>query len=424
MEAAGAIRKAMKILLVNKFLYKRGGSETYFLSLSESLEKAGHTVYLFGMNDERNENRPESKYYIDNIDYSKKTNVLSQIKQGLKSIYSFEAKHKFEALIREYKPDIVHINLIHRQITLSILDVCEKYNIPVVFTTHDLVCSCPVGSLLTPTGETCRKCYGGHYINCVKNKCIKNSTAKSIIAFIEESFYKIHKSYNKIDAYISPSKFYQNEILKSNITNNQVYHLTNFLQVNTEYSSHDSKNFYLFLGSLTKNKGVMTILKAFHKANIENFKLVLAGNGPEQEALNEYIQTNGLEEKVLLPGFVSGEELAKLKKEAYIVIMASEWYENCPYGLMEPMAYGKPIIGSKIGGIPELAIDGITGWTFESKNINELSDLFVKTSRLSSDEYASLSKSTLDFAKEKFDSHNYVKQLESIYTDLIEGKQK
>lgn len=414
----------MRIVLVNKFLYKRGGSETYFINLNEVLEKAGHTVFWFGMNDKRNEHRPEEKYYIQNIDYSQETSVLSQIKLGIKSIYSFEAKHKFEALIREYKPDIVHINLIHRQITLSILDVCEKYNLPVVFTTHDLVCSCPVGSLLTSTGETCRKCYGGHYINCIKNKCIKNSTAKSIIAYIEESFYKIHKSYNKIDAYIAPSEFHQNEILKSNITNNQVYHLTNFLPINTEYSLHESKNFYLFLGSLTKDKGVMTILKAFHKAHVDDFKLVLAGNGPEQETLNEYIHNNGLEEKVLLPGFVSGDELARLKKEAYIVIMASECYENCPYGLMEPMAYGKPVIGSRMGGIPELAIDGITGWTFESKNVNELSDLFVKTSKLSKDEYASLSKSTLDFAKKTFDSKNYINNLLEIYKKVIEGKNR
>lgn len=414
----------MKILLVNKFLYKRGGSETYFLSLSDSLEKSGHTVYLFGMNDERNENHPESKYYINNIDYSKKTNVLSQIKQGLKSIYSFEAKNKFEALIREYKPDIVHINLIHRQITLSILDVCEKYNIPVVFTTHDLVCSCPVGSLLTPTGETCRKCYGGHYINCVKNKCIKNSTAKSIIAFIEESFYKIHKSYNKIDAYISPSKFHKNEILKSGITKSPVYQITNFLPSGTEYNLCKSEKYYLFLGSLTKDKGVMTILKGFEKADLTDYKLILAGSGPEEETLKAYINENNLSEKVILTGFVSGNKLEKLTKGAYAVIIASECYENCPYGLMEPMAYGKPVIGSRIGGIPELAIDGKTGWTFKPHDVNELAQIIRKSSELSAEEYTVLSESTLEFAKEKFDSHNYIKQLESIYTDLIEGKQK
>lgn len=414
----------MKILLVNKYLYKRGGSETYFINLYKSLETKGHTVFLFGMKDARNEHRTEEKYYINNIDYSIKTTCLSQIKKGVKSVYSFEAKKLFEKLIKEYTPDIVHINLIHRQITLSILDVCEKYNIPVVFTTHDLVCSCPVGSLLTPKGETCRKCYGGHYINCIKNKCIKNSFAKSSIAFIEETFYKFHKSYNKIDAYIAPSEFHKNEILKSNITKNPVYHLTNFLPINTKYSLHESKNFYLYLGSLTKDKGVMTILKAFHKAKIDNFKLVLAGNGPEQEALNNYIKINGLEEKVILPGFISGNELIKLQKEAYIVIMASECYENCPYGLMEPMAYGKPVIGSRIGGIPELAIDGITGWTFESKNVEELSIIFVKTSKLSKYEYSVLSQSTLNFAIERFNSNNYINNLLKIYETTIKGKEQ
>ena len=168
----------------------------------------------------------------------------------------------------------------------------------------------------------------------------------------------------------------------------------------------------------------MTILKGFEKADLTDYKLILAGSGPEEETLKAYINENNLSEKVILTGFVSGNKLEKLTKGAYAVIIASECYENCPYGLMEPMAYGKPVIGSRIGGIPELAIDGKTGWTFKPHDVNELAQVIRKSSELSTEEYTVLSESTLEFAKEKFDSHNYIKQLESIYTDLIKGKQK
>lgn len=410
----------MKIVLVNKFLYKRGGSETYYLALADALEKSGHTVYFFGMRDEHNTPRPEEKYYIDNIDYEKEVSTIDQIRQGIKSIYSFEAKRKFEALIKEYKPDIVHLNLVHRQITLSILDVCKRYSIPVVFTTHDLVCACPVGSLLTPERKTCRACYGGKYINCVKNNCIKGSKAKSLVAFVEENFYRLRGSYNLISAYITPSAFHKNEIIKSGITKMPIHHITNFLPWGTEYKTYPGKKYFLFLGSLTKDKGVMTIVKGFHKSGIKDYQLLLAGTGPEEQALKEYIGANSLGDNIKLLGFVSGNALATLTQEAYTVIMASECYENCPYGLMEPMACGKPVIGAEIGGIPELAIEGVTGWTFESGNSDDLASAMQKAVSLSPEEYARLSKSTCEFAKEHFLVDNYITKLTNLYSDLLE----
>ncbi len=409
----------MKIVLVNKFLYKRGGSETYFLSLADALEKAGNTVYYFGMQDERNASRPEDKYYIKNIDYTTKASPLSQIKQGVKAIYSFEAKRNFEALINEYHPDIVHLNLVHRQITLSILDVCKKHGIPVVYTTHDLVCSCPMGTLVTPDKHTCRECYNGKYLNCVKNKCIKGSRAKSIVACVEKYLYKMHGSYNLVNAYVTPSEFHKNEIIKSGITNMPIYHITNFLPYGTEYRVCESKRYFLYLGSLTENKGVMTLVKGFHKSGIQDYQLILAGTGPEEEALKAYIAENKLDDNVKLLGFVTGDALTNLTKEAYAVIMASECYENCPYGLMEPMAYGKPVIGAKIGGIPELAIDGITGWTFASGNSDDLALAMQKAVSLTDEEYASLAESTCRFAKERFSVDHYVKWLMGLYFELI-----
>lgn len=412
----------LKILLVNKYHYRRGGSETYYFALADALRKAGNQVIFFAMNDDKNEPCEQEEYFTSVVDYSRGGKV-KQLKQAVTLVYSFEAKRKFEQLVKVEKPDIVHMNLVHRQITLSIVDVCYKYHIPVVYTVHDLVCSCPVGSLLTPTYKTCRKCYDGHYINCVKNKCIKKSATKSFAAFLEANFYKLHHSYDKIDAYITPSFFYKKEIEKSRITTKPIYHLTNFLPSETVYTQAESEEkYFLFLGSLSKNKGVFTLLKAFHRANLSGWKLLYAGTGEETERMTAYIEKNSLHDCVKLLGFITGEALRRVVELSYVAVLPSEWYENGPYALMEPMMCGKPVIGADIGGIPELVIPGKTGWLFESGNTEQLSQVLQIAAHASPKEYTRLSNGAYEFAKINFNEDTYVGKLTKIYENLMEKK--
>lgn len=409
----------MKILLVNKFHYRRGGSETYYFALAEALQKAGHKVIYFAMESLQNEECEQKNFFVTNVDYVGDKSIFKKFSQACSLVYSFEAKKKFESLIKSEKPDVVHMNLVHRQITLSIVDVCQKYNIPVVFTTHDLVCCCPVGSMLNPKYETCRKCYGGNYFNCTKSKCIKNSMAMSFAAFVEASFYRFHKSYDKIGAFITPSYFYKKEIEKSKITKSPIYHMANLLPWDTEYLCEGKKQkYFLFLGSLTKNKGVYTLLRAFHKANIPDWKLVYAGTGEEFNRMQVYIEENSLENRVELLGFVTGSKLKEVTKNAFAVVLPSEWYENGPYALMEPMACGKPIIGAEIGGIPELAIPGKTGWLFESGNVDALAETLISASSINETEYMKLSKGACEFACENFNARKYIQRLEKIYMSI------
>ena len=413
----------MKILLVNKFHYRRGGSETYYFALADALKKAGHDIVFFAMKHEKNIPCEQEEFFVDNIDYKGKNSKLQELKMAVKLIYSFEAKKKFESLIKKEKPDIVHMNLVHRQITLSIIDVCKKYGIPVVFTVHDLVCTCPVGSLLTPERKECRACYDGNFYNCVKNKCMGNNITKSVAACTEAYFYKFHKSYDKIDCYITPSAFHKNEIIKASITESRVEHIPNFLSPDTEFMvSKEKENYFLFLGSLSQDKGVFTLLKAFHKADIENFRLVIAGTGTESEKLKNYIAENELENKVQLPGFVTGQKLDFLRKNAYAVVLPSECFENGPYALMEPMSAGKPVIGANIGGIPEMAIPSKTGWLFKSGNADDLADVLRKSTKISDEEYNLLSENAYKFAKTHFTSDSYIRKLEKIYQDLLGEK--
>ena len=149
----------MKILLIHKFHYMLGGTETFHYNLAEALTAAGHEVIFFSMYDERNIPCAQDKYFVSNVDYNDPNlSTFKKIKMGIKLIYSFESKHNIEKLIRDEKPDIAHIGLLHRQITFSVVDVLKKYNIPVVMHLHELTAVCPCYTMLRQDGTICSDC--------------------------------------------------------------------------------------------------------------------------------------------------------------------------------------------------------------------------------------------------------------------------
>ena len=146
----------MKILLVNKFHYIKGGSETYYFGLGELLKEKGHEVIYFSMKDDRNFPCGQEGYFTEHVDFNGKMDKIRMLQTGMKILYSREAKKKISALIQKEKPDVVHLNLFQRQLTHSIIDAVTKYHIPIVYTAHDLNCICPNYMMLTH-GNICAR---------------------------------------------------------------------------------------------------------------------------------------------------------------------------------------------------------------------------------------------------------------------------
>lgn len=409
----------MKILLVNKFHYRRGGSETYYFSLAEALISRGYEVVFFSMNDDKNFECDQSKYFVDNVNYNSNYGIIRQVKSGAKLIYSKEAKKKIEQLIIEEKPDIAHLNLVHRQITLSIVDVLSKYNIPVVFTIHDLICICPNYTMIS-RGGLCEKCISGKFLNCVMQKCVKNSTSKSALAALEASYYKFAGVYNKIGLYISPSDSYRRKHEQSCFTMSPIIHLKNSLPMDTAYElPAKSRDYLLYFGRLSPQKGIMTLLKAVTLVG-SGCSLYIVGNGPQQQEIQNFISKNQLQDRVKLLGFKTGDVLQSLVAESKCVILPSEGYENGPYSVMEAMAKGRPIIASHLGGLPELVEDGFNGYIFEAENVLSLKDKIERLLSLSEREYFDMCQASLNRAKQEFDPEKYVDRLVIEYKKLLE----
>lgn len=413
----------MKILLVNKFHYMKGGSETYYFGLADALRKIGHEVICFSMHDGKNLPCEQDRYFVSNTDYNKKHNFLSQLYFGIKSIYSFESKRKFKELVINEKPDIVHIGLAHRHLTLSILDVTTKYKIPVVYSLHDLIAVCPCYTMLSYDG-ICRECLDYGFRQCIKKKCIKGSSVKSLLAVIEAVFLSKMHYYNKIDMYIAECSFYKSMLEQSLFTKSPIVSMTNFLPSHIEYKlCQNNDGNVLFFGRFSPEKGITTLIHAYLESGMSG-KLLLVGAGPEEKELKKIIANKQCGDSVKLLGAIYGKDMELLIEKSKMIVVPSEWYENCPYTIMEAMAKGKPVIASNIGGLPELVDDKKTGSLFEPGNVKQLSDSLRFIDSLCEVEYRNMCEATLIKAKKTFSWKQYAEWLENEYLILISNKHK
>lgn len=343
----------MKILMVNKFLYPRGGCETYMLNLSEELRAKGHEVEYFGMYDENNTVGNSKGLYTTNMDFHSKG--IARFLYPFKIIYSLEAYRNISKVLDHFKPDIVHMNNINFQLTPSVIYAVKKRKIPLVQTVHDYQMICP-NHLLYSFGEEkpCERCINGSKFNCFKHSCIHDSKVKSLIGAIEAKLYWILKTYKKVDLYVCPSKFLEEKLLSaSDIYSGKTFAIHNFIEKKPLPEKQTKQKPYVaFASRLSKEKGV-TIFADAAKL-LPDIPFIVAGTGPDDEALKNI-------PNVTMKGFLSGDELTSLVANARVMILPSVWYENCPLNILETHSFGVPVITMNSGGMAELVENGKTG---------------------------------------------------------------
>lgn len=364
----------MKILMVNKFLYPNGGSETYVFKLGDFLCSKGHEIQYFGM---ENENRCVGNAvgaYTSAMDFHGGSK-LEKILYPIKTIYSREARIQIRKVLDDFQPDVCHLNNFNYQLTPSIiLEIVKwrkkaKKKCRIVYTAHDgqLVCPNHMFKNLN-TNELCEKCLNGNFVNCAKGKCIHGSTTKSIIGTMEAFFWKCNGVYKYIDTIICCSKFMKTKLDMNPLLAEKTVAIHNFID-KVEWIETEKKDYVLYFGRYSEEKGIGTLINAA-KA-LPDIPFVFAGVGPLEKDLKGIANVQNV-------GFKTGIELEKLIREARFSVYPSEWYENCPFSVMESQMYGTPVLGADIGGIPELIEVGKTGELFESGNFKKLRNKIKK----------------------------------------------
>lgn len=403
----------MKILMVNKFHYLKGGSEKYYFELAELLRKNGHEVAFFSMQNEKNIKTDSKEYFVESIDLNNGSKL-----SALDVIYSKKNKQKMKEALEDFKPDIVHLNNFQRQLSASIIEPIKEKNIPIVFTAHDMNSICPSSDMLHK-GNICEDCIQKGYLKCIQKSCIKNSKLKSILAVLEHEYYDKKQIYKKIDCIIAPSEFIKKQFIKGKLKYKKIEVLHNFVIPKDENRNYSDNGYAFFFGRLSIEKGIMNLIKAIK--NINSANLLIAGDGPEKENIKKYIKQNNLEDRVKLLGYLNQEQIKKYIKEARFIAVPSIWYENCPYSILETMEIGKPIVASKIGGIPELVENEKSGFLYKYNDIDELKEKMLKlfeNEQLAKEQ----SRKAKEIFKQKYTDEIYYKKLIKIYEKLIEEK--
>jgi glycosyltransferase involved in cell wall biosynthesis len=401
----------MKVLLINKFLFPKGGDAISTINTGHLLRARGHDVVFWGMDHPSNPAYPHRDLFVDNVDFNAPNGMRKNISASLNVLYCLEAKRKIRRLIEREKPDLVHLNNFAHQISPSILHVFRKHGIPCVMTMRDYKLVCPAYTLLL-NGRPCERCKGGRFYQCLLHKCTKNSRAKSLVNTLEMYLHhNLLRIYDLIDIYISPSRFLQAKVREMGF-GKEVVHLPNFIDIQEfqpEYTFEDRTVAYC--GRLSEEKGLLTLLEAEKGLNI---RLRLIGDGPMRPILEAKIQADGLSNVQLL-GHLSGEELRTTIKRSMAVVLPSECYENNPRSVLEAFALGKPAIGARIGGIPELVEDGETGLTFTAGDTRDLREK-IDTMVSHPDHAVTMGKNARNFVEKNFNPDLHYEKLMHLYT--------
>lgn len=355
----------MKILMINKFLYPNGGSETYIFNLGDYLESIGNEVQYFGMEHEGRIVGNRAEAYTSDMDFHGGSK-FSKLTYPIKTIYSSEARKKIRAVLEDFEPDVCHLNNFNYQLTPSIILEIVKWrkqknkNCKIIYTAHDYQLVCPNHMCRNPnTNENCEKCLEGSFFNCTKGKCIHSSLAKSFIGTCEAAFWKFNGVYKYIDKIICCSRFMKSKLDTNSLFKEKTVAIHNFIEAVSGVGEIAKKDYVLYFGRYSQEKGVKTLINVCKR--LPEIQFVFAGTGPLEDEINGISNIKNV-------GFQSGDDLKKLISEAKFTVYPSEWYENCPFSVIESQVYGTPVLGADIGGIPELIKDGETGELFESAN--------------------------------------------------------
>jgi glycosyltransferase involved in cell wall biosynthesis len=348
----------MRILIVNKYYHVVGGVERYIKELTWALERRGHEVIPFSVVDPANEPSLYADHFVTPIKFFNGDCRPAPWTVAERVIYSREARQKMARLVEETQPDVAHLHNIYHHISPSVLHALREHSVPVLMTLHDYKLVCPTYKLWVD-GEICERCRGGRFYQCVLHRCSHGSLPASLLNAAEAYTHGLIHIYDVVDLFVSPSRFLREKHIAHGIAPDRIIHIPNFLVVEDYVPCFDHGGYFAYVGRLTPFKGVGTLLEAVACLK-PSFPLLIVGDGPSRKDLEVKAARLGLDNARFL-GRQSGATLQDLIARAMFIVVPSEWYENCPYAVLEAFALGTPVLATAIGGIPELVENGING---------------------------------------------------------------
>ncbi|MBT0666185.1 glycosyltransferase family 4 protein [Geobacter pelophilus] len=405
----------MRILFLNNFYYLRGGSERVLFGEMRLLREAGHEVAIYARGHEKNEPAEYAGFFPPPLDTERLGLSIKSIATVRELIYSESSRQGLREVVKRFRPDIVHAHNIYGRLSLSVLDELKAAGVPVVMTLHDLKLLCP-SYLMLNKGKVCELCKGGRYANAFLTRCHKGSYPASFVYALESWLNKTSDKYGSVQKFVVPSRFLRDKCVEHGWDSSRFAYLPNCIDKEGATASDGVGDYLLYMGRLSAEKGIGTLLRAYRQSGC-TMPLMIVGDGPLRKELEG--ASAGCQGRVTFTGYLTGVDLATALRGASCVLLPSECYENAPLSILEAFAAGKPVIGSRIGGIPELVDDEINGFLFEPGNADALTAKIQAFLNLSATAVAAMGEAARLKVEREFSPRAHMESLHAIYHAVL-----
>lgn len=429
----------MKIVIIHYRFYESSGPERYLFNITKLLHDHGHEVIPFSLDYKENRTSEFSEYFakpvvehfhVDkikgNLSFSEKLGIIKN------SFYNNQVYNKLTELIDIEKPNVAYVLQYGNKLSTSIFDACKHKNLPVVLRLSDfnLLCS---KNIFYRDGEICTKCISNKF-QSVKHKCVHGSLTQSFVYYLIQRYNELRRFENKIDAFITPSKFTKDTIQRSKqFKNSKFYHIPTFIEESQElskkdraYDTNDTINF-CYVGRIAEDKGIDILIDAIYKLSNKNLNIQvdIYGDKNNQYAIEQIETVTRLNLKnIKFKGYVKTSEINEVFEKYHYSILPSKWYDNMPNSLIESSINGIPVIVSNVGSLGELIDDGENGFAFEHNNSQSLADKIESLFFVSEENYIQLSQNSYNWIKDYSDKSKHYNRLIKIFDNLNEKYSK
>lgn len=349
----------MRILHVNKFLYRRGGAEGYLQDVAELQAAAGHEVAFFGMAHELNDPQHYAAAFPPHVEFEPPPpGAAGKLRSFGRMVWSTSAQRGIAEVLDDFRPDVAHFHNIYHQLSPSVLRPLARRGVAAVMTLHDYKLACPTYQFLDK-GQLCQACLGGHFREAVRRRCKDGSLAASAAAAVELGLHHRIGAYDRVDRFLCPSAFLADTMRTAGIAPERLHVLNNFVDTTTIRAQQEPGTGLVYAGRLSPEKGVDVLLEAVRRLD-GAATLHVAGDGPSRAAL-EAAARQAAPGSVVFHGRLPKPDLLDLIRRAAVSVVPSRWYENQPLAVLESFACGVPVVTTDLGGLPELVEPGVDG---------------------------------------------------------------
>lgn len=347
----------MKVLLINKFFFSFGGTETAFFQTAELLRERGHEVIFFSMSHQKNRESRQAAHFVSRVDFEEMRGLRELFRGARRILFGGEPRRKLDELLRLEKPDVAHLHNIYHHLSPAIIATLKRHGVPVVMTLHDYKVVCPDYKLFV-RGAVCERCRGRRFYWCVLKKCVKDSRLKSLLCAVEVALHR--RYYEEIDALVAPSRFMMAKMADMGFPK-PCRLIPNAVRLPAAApAATGGPPLVLCFGRLVEEKGIRLLIEAMKGVPAE---CLIVGNGPLKEELRK-LAAGSPQARVRFLDHRPFSLLEPIVRRAAMVVVPSIWYENNPFSIIESFSLGVPVVAARIGGIPEMVIDGETGMLF------------------------------------------------------------